>query len=444
MNRIFLLAIFVLISTDLFSQSFWKIENEYGDEILLTIVLDNQQKTFKGYTRKNALKDIAGSFTYTLANVAGKLKYAEIVYIEGKTQSKNDSLLLTGTFNYFDKQYPFSAAIADIHFKGKYIDNRNRPRPLTGIKMPDSKPIKDYPLIINSAFSLTEKNLFNSEWLKSDEWLDFRIKINELKSKISDDYELAAAFFWIGKKLPFSPFQISKTRPNNRSTGRRNPASIREVKTNTAVLNANSLPANQKEMDSIAVIVDKKRYTNLIIDLRGNNKISPGVAAILLNYLSDKAFNAGVYLTRKWFDSNSMIPKGEDYKKLFKDFNDTKNNAGELYKEPGRYLNIVPQGKSYKGKVYVLADSKTSNVSEALVYVLKNNKIATIIGQKTSGATILDEHILINDEFDLILPVSDYYTFGGKSLNKIGIEPDITVSGEDALKYALTQPAVNR
>jgi len=43
----------------------------------------------------------------------------------------------------------------------------------------------------------------------------------------------------------------------------------------------------------------------------------------------------------------------------------------------------------------------------------------------------------IENEYDLILPDSDYYTCEGKSLNKIGIEPDITVSGEDALNYVL-------
>ena len=74
------------------SQTFWKVANEYGDEILLTLDLNREKNTFEAYTRKDALKDLAGVFTYTLAKAAGKLKYPEIVFIDGKTRSKNDSL----------------------------------------------------------------------------------------------------------------------------------------------------------------------------------------------------------------------------------------------------------------------------------------------------------------------------------------------------------------
>ena len=113
MTRILFLIFFAVQSFCSFSQTYWKIENEYGDEILLTIEFDNEKNTFEAFTRKNALKDIAGSFTYTLAKTAGKLKYPEIVFIEGTTQNKKDSLHLNGTFTYFDKQFPFSAAIKD-------------------------------------------------------------------------------------------------------------------------------------------------------------------------------------------------------------------------------------------------------------------------------------------------------------------------------------------
>jgi hypothetical protein len=372
-----------------------------------------------------------------LAKAAGKLKYPEIIFIEGKTQQNEDSLFLNGTFNYFDKQYQFSASISDIHFKGKYTDTRNRSRQLIGIKVPDCKPIKDYGSIINSAFSITEKTLFNPLWLKSDEWLDFKKKVNELKFKISDDYELAATYFWLGKKLPFSPYEINKARPHSRPAGRRNLAGIREIKSNTAFFDGGTLPVNQKEMDSIAVIMNKKGYRNLIIDLRGNNRISPLAANILANYLSDKVHNAGVYLTRKWFDTNTRIPRAQDDQRLFKGFSDAGYQYGELYKEQGRYLNITPNGKTFKGKVYVLTDAKTSRVAEILSYALKIQKIAIIVGQKSTGVTVLAENIKINEEYDLILPVSDFYTSEGKSLDKNGVEPDIPKSGDEVMNYIM-------
>ncbi|MBV5313096.1 MAG: hypothetical protein JZU47_07350 [Prolixibacteraceae bacterium] len=435
MVKILIFSFLLLQFSQLFSQTYWKIENEYGDEILLTINVNNAKKTFEAYTRKDALKDIAGSFMYTVAKTAGKLKYPEIVFIEGTTQQKSDSFLLNGQFYYFDKQFVFSASISGNSFKGKYID-RNKPRSLIGVKMPNDRPIRDYAGIINSAFSITEKNLVNPAWLKSSEWVGFKRSVNELKSVISDDYELAAAYFWLGKKLPFSPYEINKVN-QRKSTVRQRKVSVRELKPSVALLDANSLPVTKKEVDSIAVIIEKKGYSKLVVDLRGNYKQNPLAANELVNYLSGKTINAGVYLTRKWFDANVGLPKVQDYKRLFKDFSYGEFKSGELYKGQGYALSLVPVKKVFQGKVYILTDSKTSKVFEAWIDVLKKQKIATIVGQKTAGATWLTESLKINNEYDLILPVADYYTNEGKSLNKVGIEPDINVSGEDALTHIL-------
>ena len=436
MYKILFAIILVILAFPSFTQTFWKIRNEYGDEILLTIDLNQAKQTFEAYTRKDALKDIAGTFTYTLAKTAGKLKYPEIVFIEGKTQQKKDSLMLTGTFTYFDKQYPFSAAISGNSFRGKYTD-RNKSRSLTGVKLPNSKPIRDYQYIINTAFALTEKNILNKAWLKSDEWLDFRKKIDELKPKIADDYELAASFVWLGKKLPFPSYEISKKGSSGKIPRRKNVVSMRELKPNTVLFDVNSLPSTKKEIDSIAAIIAKKGYSNLIIDLRGRRSLNPNAANELLNFLSDKSFIAGVFLTRKWFDTNILIPKVPESAKLFKSFSDGSLKEGEFYKETGRVLNIVPRAKTFQGKVYVLTDSKTSRASEVLAFVLQKEKIASLVGQKTSGASVLFENLRINDEYDLVLPVAEFYNTESKSLNKDGIEPDKIVSGEDALTFIL-------
>jgi len=49
----------------------------------------------------------------------------------------------------------------------------------------------------------------------------------------------------------------------------------------------------------------------------------------------------------------------------------------------------------------------------------------------------LAEHIRISNDYDINLPVSEYYTREGKNLNKSGVEPDIKVPGEEALKYIM-------
>jgi hypothetical protein len=433
-SRFLLLTVFLVLSFPVLSQTYWKVENEYGDEILLTIEINKEKNTFEAFTRKDALKDIAGTFTYTVAKTAGKLKYPEIVFIEGKTQQKSDSLMLTGTFIYFDKQFPFSGSISRNHLRGEYID-RNRPRKLSGVKLPNNKPIKDYAFIINSAFILAEKNLANPVWVKSDEWSEFKKKINELKPKIADDYELAATMEWLGKKLPFSPFAINKTNPNSKPVENKNRVAIRELTSTTALFDISSLPDTKAETDSIAEVISKKGYQNLMVDLRGRNSITPCAANHFLNLISNKIGIAGVYLTRKWFSENTSIPKVTEYSKVLKSFAEPCFAPNEFYKETGRTLAISPIKKGFKGKIYVITDNRTSKVSEALVYLLKSEKRATIVGQKTVGSTVLVEQLPISKQFKLNLPVAEFYTTDGKTRGKEGIEPDIAVTGEDPLKY---------
>ncbi len=436
MTRILIFIVFAFLAFNSLAQTFWKIENEYGDEILLTIEINTENNTFQAFTRKEALKDIAGTFTWTLAKTAGKLKYAEIVFIEGKTQNRKDTTILTGTFTYFDKQFPFSASIFKNQFKGFYTD-RNRPRILTGTKLNGYQPIKDYQNIINTSFTLAEKNLAKPVWVKSDEWEEFREKINELKPKIADDYEMAASIEWNGKKLPFTPFEISKINPRSKTTAAKNISSFRELNPKTILFDANSVPAIKTAFDSIAVIIGKNGYENLILDLRGRNSINPASANYFINYISKKTFTAGVFLTRKWFDSNPKIPEANQYDKLFKSFAEIGYKANSLTTEKGRTLKIVPSQNSFKGKVFVLTDSKTSKISEVLVHILKTEKIAVIVGQKTNGSAFLVERLPVTAEVELVLPVAEFYMVGGKPIEKNGIEPDKPVSKEDILQYVL-------
>ena len=74
----------------------------------------------------------------------------------------------------------------------------------------------------------------------------------------------------------------------------------------------NTLQGTKHETDSIAEVISKKGYQNLVVDLRGRNSITPCAANHFLNLVSDKSSVAGVYLTRKWFSGNTSIPKAPE------------------------------------------------------------------------------------------------------------------------------------
>lgn len=303
--------------------------------------------------------------------------------------------------------------------------------------MPGDSPLADYRTIISSALNTGEKYLADPSWIKSGNWQDFKNDLGELKSKIKDDYEMAAATTWLGKKLPFSPFEISKIIPRTKNTGAKNVSSFRELNPKTVLFDANSVPATKTAFDSIADIIGKKGYETLILDFRGRSSINPAAANYFANFISKRIFTAGVFLTRKWFDSNLKIPEANQYEKLFKSFAETGYKVNSFTTEKGRTLKIVPSQNSFKGKVFVLTDSKTSKVSEVLVHILKTEKIAVIVGQKTNGSAFLVERLPVTGEFELIFPVAEFYPANGKPVEKNGIEPNKPVSKEDILQYVL-------
>ena len=101
-------------------------------------------------------------------------------------------------------------------------------------------------------------------------------------------------------------------------------------------------------------------------------------------------------------------------------------------------LPYVP-GKKFIGKpVFVLTSKQTFSAAEDFCYALKNLKRATLIGETTGGGAHPGGPHRIDDHFSIWVP-------SGRSVSPItktdwegtGVEPDIKVKADEALKEAL-------
>ena len=103
-------------------------------------------------------------------------------------------------------------------------------------------------------------------------------------------------------------------------------------------------------------------------------------------------------------------------------------------------LSIItnPRAETFKGKIYILTSDITASASEPFVYTLQKENIATVIGAKTAGAMISMQYFYAHN-FAVTIPVLDYYTFDGKRLDRIGVEPNIACDPKDALNVALNK-----
>jgi C-terminal processing protease CtpA/Prc len=124
-------------------------------------------------------------------------------------------------------------------------------------------------------------------------------------------------------------------------------------------------------------------------------------------------------------------------------FDDEPVHLNDLYFRPSNETRQYWTSPSLPGKrylnrpVYVLTSKNTFSGAEEFSYNLKNLKRATIVGETTGGGAHPGGTERLGDYFTAFIP-------SGRAINPItktnwegtGVEPDIKVAADDALKTA--------
>jgi carboxyl-terminal processing protease len=91
----------------------------------------------------------------------------------------------------------------------------------------------------------------------------------------------------------------------------------------------------------------------------------------------------------------------------------------------------------------VLVNSGSASASEITALALRDNKAATIIGEKSYGKGVVQSVIPFSDGSELKVTIAKWYSPNGTSINKKGITPDQVVSLSDADAKAGTDTQLN-
>ena len=228
---------------------------------------------------------------------------------------------------------------------------------------------------------------------------------------MQDDLEMVFAFFYYAGKLPFSHFALMRLPPEEKDAEEK-PAkqvSLEEKSRETVYMKIKSFGGTAAEMDSVFSIVLNKNYKNLVVDLRDNPGGSVEAGMKFARYVTDSAFYGGVFLTQKWFDKHQSAPNINDYSKLphFSEANFDLIIKG-IHQQEGLCLEIVPETSRYRGNLFILTNSGTASTCEPIVYGLKQQKRAVIVGEKTAGAMLNGEFFLLKDGSQRFVAAHDF------------------------------------
>ncbi|MDY2586819.1 S41 family peptidase [Winogradskyella aquimaris] len=308
----------------------------------------------------------------------------------------------------------------------------------------DDKKVKRSEML-DKVFMTLEENIANPDWLTDKSFLDFKALLYSDSILSLNDQEFQKTFDQARWNLPFTHFQILKTKassslPKNKTEHDNDPSVTWEaIDEKTAFLRIRTFSIPGKKIARALQEIGTDNYENLIIDLRDNGGGNLEGPIALGRFLTQKPIDAGYYLTRKWFKNNKDLPTSEDVQQMpfLQDF----SYAGikKMFANEAAFRMVIPghENTVYKGKVYVLINKWTASACEPLIDIFKKNKIATLVGETSCGGMLSGSYFDINEDYKAFIPIADYYTAHGQKIDKIGVKPDIEINPENAKEYII-------
>lgn len=109
----------------------------------------------------------------------------------------------------------------------------------------------------------------------------------------------------------------------------------------------------------------------------------------------------------------------------------------ERTKNDGEKVTKAEKEAKYSIKVVIVANENSASASEIFLGALKDNGIAKVVGTKTYGKGVMQEVVKLSTGGALKVTIEEFKTPNGDTINKKGIEPDITV--EDDIKTEIDE-----
>ena len=131
----------------------------------------------------------------------------------------------------------------------------------------------------------------------------------------------------------------------------------------------------------------------------------------------DLRYNAGGLLEAAYKISNLFLTKGVIV------------STRGRYKQRNEVYKVQPELTiSKKTPLVVLVNEGSASASEIVTGAVKDHRRGSIIGVKTFGKGSVQKVIPLSHDTAIALTIQKYYTPSGKSIHKVGINPDIKVT----------------
>jgi C-terminal processing protease CtpA/Prc len=183
-------------------------------------------------------------------------------------------------------------------------------------------------------------------------------------------------------------------------------------------------------LDRVLGDFKKRGCTRLVTDLRGN--VGGGLGSLrLMSYLCPGRLPIGYSLTRR------RLKAGYDREKLPRIDKIPASKVEQIgmairFKvfQRDRSLALFTEGlgdQAWHGRTAVLINEHTASAAEMVASFVKEHRLATLIGNKTSGQVLGGANFSMPEGYTLRIPVAGWYSPTSSRIEGCGVEPDLTV-----------------
>lgn len=306
----------------------------------------------------------------------------------------------------------------------------------------------EYSLLVDEIQQLMRTNVYNKAVVESAAFLSIQSDLHKLAKQSETDKEFIDGFNQLWGKGPFSHVQLQQSALSAAQLAKHldamnvaDDAVQLSFKHNVAILTVNTMMGNNTiaSIKNAYQTIHESNPRALIIDLRKN----PGGAfAIvpLVGHLLSNPLDAGVFLSRKYYDVNVNPPPSLQVS-LQKPWREWSLLSFWRHAADNAITRVQfhPQSPTYTGLLYVLTSETTASAAELAAEAMRASGRATLVGTKTAGNMLSQKPYDLSNGWVIFLPFADYIAKDSGRLEGKGLQPDIKTSAEQAMQRALSE-----
>ncbi|UJH68905.1 S41 family peptidase [Allomuricauda sp. SCSIO 65647] len=306
---------------------------------------------------------------------------------------------------------------------------------------------QDLIVVADSISLMMSKYHYNPAELATDEYLDLEKKVMGLAETVETKQEFMDGFNALWKNGPFSHVTLGTSEKSADQMAefidslRVGDHSVSlQWRDTTAILTVTTMTGidtKERVFEAYRKIAEKET-TSLVIDLR-NNTGGTFAGVPLIGHVLTDSLDAGIFVSRKWWENHTRAPKLEDVQDLvpWQGWS-LKSFWHDVQDKPLTRVRFGPMQPHFDGPVYVLISDKSASAAEFAVDALAHEEKVTIIGETTAGEMLSQKMFDLPQGLQLSLPIAEYYSTRIGRIEGTGVQPDITVDHSVAKDLALS------